>query len=125
MEFFTTLSFVALSLGIWIVVSHARMILEFFLPSLAKKPVWLNLILPFLPVLLGGLFGVYVVDYPYATELAASNMGRFFYGLVAGFLSSFTYRIVKAFVNSKISNNDTSTIQANNNATEQLESHDA
>jgi len=63
---------------------------------------WENLVLPILPVFIGSISALLVKQYPYPLEIS-SYSGRFIFGLAAGILSGFIWRIINAGINSKIS----------------------
>lgn len=63
--------------------------------------IWSNLILPVLPIVLGCIGAVLAKKYPYPVEIVSIS-GRFAFGLVAGLLSGFIWRWVKALIGSKI-----------------------
>lgn len=59
--------------------------------------IWMEFILPALPVLLGLVAGVLIKTFPYPEGLTSRVMHGA-YGLVAGFGAGFAYRILKATV---------------------------
>lgn len=66
-----------------------------------ESHLWSELILPILPVLLGSLGALIAKQYPYPPEITSAS-GRFAFGLVAGLLSGFAWRWVKAIISSKL-----------------------
>jgi hypothetical protein len=62
---------------------------------------WSELILPILPVVLGSFGALIAKQYPYPAEITSAS-GRFAFGLVAGLLSGFAWRWVKAIISSKL-----------------------
>lgn len=66
-----------------------------------KYKIWSDLILPILPVLIGGLGGFIIKNYPYPSGLASIS-GRIAFGLVAGLMSGLLYRVIKSLLFSKI-----------------------
>ncbi len=66
-----------------------------------ENHLWSELILPILPLILGSLGAVIAVQYPYPLEITSAS-GRFAFGLVAGLLSGFAWRWVKAIISSKM-----------------------
>lgn len=59
--------------------------------------IWRELALPAAPVVIGGLFGFLVTEYPYPEELA-SSVGRIFVGCLAGLFSGTLYPRLMYFV---------------------------
>ena len=82
-----------------------RIIVNFILLKYNIVPkdchLWENLALPILPVFIGSIGALLVKQYPYPIEIS-SYSGRFIFGLAAGLLSGFIWRIIKAGINSKI-----------------------
>lgn len=66
-----------------------------------KLKLWTNLVLPILPVLLGGICGFLVKTYPYPQELTTPG-GRVVFGLVAGLMSGLLYRVIKSLLFQKV-----------------------
>jgi hypothetical protein len=60
-----------------------------------ESKLWKELLLPILPVVMGGLGGFIFKTYPYPDGLTTTG-SRFLFGLVAGLLSGLFYRVVKA-----------------------------
>ena len=66
-----------------------------------ENHLWSELILPLLPLILGSFGAVIAKQYPYPLEITSVS-GRFAFGLVAGLLSGFAWRWVKAIIGSKM-----------------------
>jgi len=66
-----------------------------------ENHLWSELILPLLPLILGSLGAVIAKQYPYPLEITSAS-GRFAFGLVAGLLSGFAWRWIKAIISSKM-----------------------
>ena len=113
--------FVTFSLGIVALTSVVRLSIEYVLYSMKmvikNNKFWNNLLLPILPVTLGFILSFSIKEYPYPTELSTVG-ARCIYGLVAGLMSSFLYRFVKAVINQKISNSLTTTTLVSENTDE-------
>ena len=93
--------FLLFSLGIAVLVWFIRTILEYYLPSLMSSKFYNDLVLPLSPTLLGGIVALFATKYAYPDGLS-STIGRLFFGLVAGTLSSTVYRVVKAMAKQRI-----------------------
>jgi len=66
-----------------------------------ENRLWSTLILPILPLILGSVGAVVAKQYPYPVEIVSAS-GRFTFGLVAGLLSGFAWRWIKAIIGSKM-----------------------
>jgi hypothetical protein len=66
-----------------------------------ENHLWSDLILPLLPLILGSVGALVAKQYPYPVEIVSAS-GRFAFGLVAGLLSGFAWRWVKAIIGSKM-----------------------
>lgn len=98
--------FVVFALAIAALLFVIRKVIEFSLQNWFKisaknKKVWHDLILPILPVLLGGLCGFLFKTYPYPNQLSSAG-SRVIFGLVAGLMSGLLYRVIKSLLFSKI-----------------------
>ena len=101
---FTT-SFLVFALVVALAVSVLRNVtetifrkLQFIIPDKVEdvlKDLWREWILRALPVVVGGLLALFVVQYPFPAEFATSDSGRVFFGLIAGLFSSTVYSFVK------------------------------
>jgi hypothetical protein len=69
--------------------------------SFIKSRIWRELILPTLPILVGALLAASMKSFPYPSVFAASLAMRTIYGVLAGFFSTWAYRIVKTLVQRK------------------------
>ncbi len=100
-----SLVFFVFAFGINIVVMAFRAIVEAIfkkldvvLPAKVENFIsdfWKEWVLPAMPIVIGGLMAYFISDYPYPPEFAASNSGRLFFGLIAGFFSATVYRFAK------------------------------
>ena len=70
------------------------------IPVWANGRLWKDFVLPSLPIFLGILGGLTLKHYPYP-NIINNSTGRFIFGIVAGFLSGFVYKMVKAQIKSK------------------------
>lgn len=66
-----------------------------------ESTVWTKLVLPIMPIILGQVISLSVSMYPYP-EGFSSLGGRWIFGLVAGFSSSFVVRAYNALLSSKV-----------------------
>jgi len=66
-----------------------------------ESHLWSDLILPLLPIILGSVGALLAKQYPYPVEITSAS-GRFAFGLVAGLLSGFAWRWIKAIIRGKI-----------------------
>jgi hypothetical protein len=69
--------------------------------DLVRTRLWRELILPTIPVLLGALLALCLVSFPYPEVFTVSVAMRVVYGLLAGFFSTWAYRIIKTLVQRK------------------------
>lgn len=85
-------AFILMALGINAVVYVIDLIVKWvfikFGKEAGKNKTWKDLILPVMPVVLGGVLGHFYEGV--------------IFGLVAGFLSGLVWRVVKSFIKSKI-----------------------
>ena len=63
--------------------------------------VWEELVLPTLPLVLGGVIGGFVEFYPYPEQFTGTT-SRVFFGIFAGLISGLIYRLVKQNLLKKI-----------------------
>jgi hypothetical protein len=89
-----------------IISGIVRKIVEVVSPSLkdygfTKSRVWRELVLPILPVLIGAALASCVDSFPYPSTFAAPLVMRAIYGALAGFFSTWAYRIVKTLAQRK------------------------
>ena len=103
-----TWQFVVFGLAIAALIFVIRKLAEFLLLDWFKVSqkskilkLWNDLMLPILPVLVGGLCGFLFKTYPYPNQLS-SNGGRIIFVLVAGLMSGLLYRVIKSLLFSKI-----------------------
>lgn len=104
LQMFLSWQFIVFSLAIAAIIFVIRTAVEFFIKntkSTAKK-IWQDLLLPILPVFVGGLSAFLIKSYPYPNDLTA-NGSRVVFGVVAGLLSGLLYRVIKSLVSQKIS----------------------
>lgn len=69
--------------------------------SAKENHLWSDLILPILPIILGTVGAILAKKYPYPVEIVSMS-GRIAFGLVAGLLSGFVWRWVKALISNKM-----------------------
>lgn len=98
--------FLIFCLAIAAITFVIRRIVEYILdnpkiPASKTSKLWTELILPIMPVILGCVAGIVSKQYPYPTGLELTS-GRIAFGLVAGLLSTLVYRVINAFLTSKI-----------------------
>ena len=102
--------FVLFALAIAAFTFVIRKIVEFCLDSpniptgkmTKTNRFWTELILPILPVILGGGMGHVAKMYPFPEGLTSVS-ARIAFGLVAGLLSGLLYRVIKGALASKVS----------------------
>ena len=68
---------------------------------LKESHLWSNLILPLFPIILGICIALLIKQYPYPVDMTSYG-SRFLFGLVAGLISTFVWRWIKALMNKKI-----------------------
>jgi len=80
-------------LAIAAIVFVVRTIVEYFQKNKEAK-LWNKLILPVLPIISGGVVGRLLKSFPYPDGLT-HYWDRVIFGMVAGLLSTFMYRMIK------------------------------
>jgi hypothetical protein len=98
--------FLIFCLAVAAVTFVVRSVVEYILdnpkiPASKNSKLWHELILPIMPVILGCVCAYADKTYPYPTGLNFVG-GRVAFGLVAGLLSGLVYRVIRAFLTSKI-----------------------
>ena len=97
--------FIIFCLALTAVTYVVRMVVDYTLNSRkidAKScHIWVELILPILPVVLGCFGALLAKKYPYPVEII-SGSGRIAFGLCAGLLSGLVWRLVKAILGAKL-----------------------
>lgn len=103
-------------LGCYILTLLTRRVFELAFPHLKKRAeamdplpmywsklslIWNELVLDFLPMVWGGVVASLATMYPFPANISSLS-GRFFFGIVVGFFSSFVYKIVKKIIFTKI-----------------------
>lgn len=83
------------SLAVFFMTLAVRHFCQTFFKSFTTKPAWRDFYLPTLPIVLGAGFAAVMYMYPFLKEQPTWGT-RAFYGMVAGGLSSFVYRMVRA-----------------------------
>lgn len=96
-----SLPFLIFSLLVGGVIFVFRTIVEFFWKTAVNNRAWEDLILPILPIFVGGILAYFAKMYPYGTEFASIS-GRVAFGSVAGGLSTILYRMMKSLIKQKI-----------------------
>ena len=94
---FLSMSTLVLCLLIGVFVLIERKAVEYFWKSNKSNRFWTELGLPSLPLLTGGLIGLFAAKYPYPELFSHSVSGRVFFSMVCGLLSAHVYRVVKKF----------------------------
>lgn len=103
--------FILFCLGIAAITFVFKKGVEFFVLDNPKMPgtrtskFWGEFILPIFPIVSGSLVGLFAPKYPFPEYLHATS-GRVIFGLVAGMLSSTIYRMMNAFLKSKLGISD-------------------
>jgi hypothetical protein len=100
---FLNVQFILFSLGIAIITFAVRTTVEYIALERHKEIaiIWSQLILPILPIIIGGTISYFVKDFAVPDGLT-SAIGRVFVGIVAGGLSSIVYQIIKGLLTAKI-----------------------
>ena len=104
---FFSSAFVFATLGISAVTFVIRKVAEWFLdkpwfPGSKVSDIWGKLILPILPIIVGGLAGYFFSGFPYPEGFSTNASGRTVYAMVAGLLSTTCFRVFKDFLLSKL-----------------------
>jgi hypothetical protein len=97
--------FIIFGLSISAVIFVIRTIVEYLMSQYAaiakESKLWNNLVLPILPIILGGLLGLFFKMFPYPDDLTL-KWDRVMFGVVAGLLSTFLYGVIKSLLQQKI-----------------------
>lgn len=105
---FFSASFLFYCFAIFAITFIVRTIVEYFIHSAKTSNVWNNLLLPLLPLLMGGISGIFAKMYP--DPLGTSIFARETFGLTAGLLSGLVYKMLKGYLKTQfpsISTDDT------------------
>ena len=94
------LLFVVYCLAVFAMSFLARRIVETASPRVKVSVWWCDVILPSVPIFLGVVVAAAARGYPFPSALSVLS-GRLLYGVVAGFLSGWVYRIVKGAFSAK------------------------
>lgn len=97
--------FILLCVGIYAITFVLRKLIEVILdnpnvPASKNGWFWTEFVLPSLPIVVGAVFCILAVNYPYPTA-CEGIWARALIGLAAGSFSSTVYRIVLASINQK------------------------
>ena len=97
--------FILFCLALTSVTYVVRLVVDYILNSYkidAKScHLWVELILPILPLTLGCLGALLAKKYPYPVEIISAS-GRVAFGLCAGLLSGLVWRVVKSTIGAKL-----------------------
>lgn len=97
--------FIFFGLSISAVVFVIRKIVEYVMSQSAviakESTLWNKLLLPIMPIILGGFIGLFFKLFPYPDGLTL-KWDRVMFGVVAGLLSTFMYGTIKALFQQKI-----------------------
>lgn len=105
--FLFSFSFMIFCLGIAGISFVIRRMVEFLIldhpkvPTDRKNSWWRELILPILPVVIGGVLAFLAPEYPYPEALGVAVLGRVFFGVVAGLFSGLVYRVIIGLLKGK------------------------
>lgn len=104
MESLVTLPLVFFCLAVFAVTHSLRKAVEALLPAIRKdtpltraQKIWEEFLLPSLPIIVGIALGVLVKSWPWPTGISTGG-ARAIAGCVAGFVSTWVYRILKSFL---------------------------
>ncbi len=93
---FFSASFLFYCFSIFALTFIIRTIVEYFIHSAKTSNIWNNLLLPILPLLMGGVSGIFAKLYP--DPLGTSIFAREVFGLTAGLLSGLVYKMLKGYL---------------------------
>ncbi len=83
------------------ITSVIRTVVEYIIKRVLKESgLWRDMILPILPVIVGGLMGWILKSFPYPESLANKDF-RVVFGISAGLLCTLVYRVIVALINKK------------------------
>ena len=101
LEALLSFQFALMCLGIGVTVFVIRTVTEYLFKNVFKKEnmLWTEVILPLLPIVLGGLTSFFEDVYP---DNVTSRLSKVFFGLIAGSASSFVFRTFKSFLKKKL-----------------------
>lgn len=97
-------NFFLFSLGIVAITYVVRTLVEYFITTVKTLDLWEKVILPIAPIILGGLIAIFATKYPYPDGLVSLS-SRVIFGMVAGLLSGFTWKLIRAAISFKIKSN--------------------
>jgi len=89
------------ALAIFAVTFVIRTTIEYFFKAAPTSAEWNNLILPLLPIVLGGILGIFSKMYP--DPLGTSIFAREAFSLTAGLISGLVYKMLKGYIKSQFS----------------------
>lgn len=92
--------FIVFCLMVWLPIELPRRWIAKKLPNVATSFWWHDVALTTLPPVLGLLYAVFIKDFPYLVDQQSMGV-RCGLGALAGFMSSFVVRTVKARLKSK------------------------
>lgn len=98
---FLSWQFIMFSLGIYIITWMMRTLLEFKFSKVITNKFYSEIILPFTPVIMGGLVAFFATQYAYPTGISSIS-GRLVFGATAGMFSGLLFRVIKSMLQSKL-----------------------
>lgn len=98
--------FLVFCLGLAAIIFVIRKVVEYFEKDVKDLKLWNELILPIAPIFLGSIIAIFAKMFPFPPEMlvsgSASTSGRFMFGLVAGLLSAWVYKVIKGLLKAKL-----------------------
>jgi len=84
----------------WFVQNFAKWISKYFPDRFEPwwKWAWREAALPALPLIIGGLIGFFINQYPYPEPFTESLAARTFIGIIAGLFAAFCYPRIKFYI---------------------------
>jgi|ERR1700722_7178418 len=91
------------SLGVFFIVWFVRTIVEFLWAGATGNKIWEEIVLRFLPCVVGAVIGKYAALYPYPLGIVSAS-GRIMFGIVSGGISSLVFASLKGMARGYIQN---------------------
>ena len=97
---FLNWQFIVFSLAIAAIIFVLRTIVDYFVTKEKLKKFWQGVLLPILPVIVGGVAALIIKAYPYPNDLDSTG-SRILFGVVSGLFSGLFYRVIKTLIGIK------------------------
>lgn len=103
-EIFLSWQTLLLCLGIFLITFGIRRVVETGWVKAKKNKWWNEVVLPMKPIVVGALFGRFMLSFPWPTAVAGNKWAQVFYGAFCGLISGWVYGRLRAIMRTWVGN---------------------